>query len=75
MRHAECVIALFSCINMRVFAFSTSPLAYKMNSRIENYFAMDCVREDFARIFINMDGKSNEARKSCQNDDVVKKTH
>ena len=47
-----------------------------MNSHIENYFAMDCVREDFARLFISMDGKSNEARKSCQNDDVVKKkTH
>ena len=44
-----------------------------MNSHIENYFAMDCVREDFARIFINMDENLNEMRKSCQNDDEVKK--
>ena len=57
---------------MRVFAEHLL-LVYKMNSDIENCFAMDCVREDFARLFISMDGKSNESRKSCQNDDEVKK--
>ena len=50
-----------------------SLLVYEMNSDIENCFAMDCVREDFARIFINIDGESNEARKSCQNECEVKK--
>jgi len=44
-----------------------------MISRVENYFAMDCVREDFAMIFIKMDENLNEIRKSCQNDDEVKK--
>jgi len=44
-----------------------------MISRIENCFAMDCVREDFAMIFIKMDENLNEIRKSCQNDDEVKK--
>ena len=44
-----------------------------MNSNIENCFAMDCVREDFARIFIRMDGALNEARKTCQNEYEVKK--
>jgi hypothetical protein len=34
---------------------------------------MDCVREDFARLFISMDGKLNEARKSCQNEYEMKK--
>ena len=34
---------------------------------------MDCVREDFARLFISMDGKLNKARKSCQNEYEVKK--
>ena len=50
-----------------------SVLVYKMNSRVENYFVMDCVREDFSRLFIRMDSALNEARKSCQNDDEVKK--
>ena len=31
------------------------------------------MREDFARLFISMDGESNESRKSCQNDDEVEK--
>jgi hypothetical protein len=44
-----------------------------MISRIENCFAMDCVREDFAMIFIKMDENLNEIRKSCQNDDEMKK--
>ena len=44
-----------------------------MNSDVENCFAIDCVREDFARIFISMDVEMKEARKSCQNDDEVKK--
>ena len=74
MRHAECVIALFRCINMQVFAEQLLlKLVYKMNSDIENCFAMDCVREDFAMIFIKMDENLNEIRKSCQNDDEVKK--
>ena len=34
---------------------------------------MDCVREDFAMIFIKMEENLNEARKSCQNDDEMKK--
>jgi len=46
-----------------------------MNSHIEteNYFAIDCVREDFATMFISMDGELNELRKSCQNEYEVKK--
>jgi len=44
-----------------------------MNSNVENCFAIDCVREDFARLFISMDRKLNEARKSCQNECEVKK--
>jgi hypothetical protein len=44
-----------------------------MNSNIENCFAMDCVREDFSRLFIRMDRSLNEARKSCQNEYEVKK--
>ena len=44
-----------------------------MNSDIENCFAMDCVREDFAMIFISMDENLNEIRKSCQNEYEVKK--
>jgi len=44
-----------------------------MNSRIENCFAMDCVREDFSRLFIRMDRALNEARKTCQNECEVKK--
>ena len=50
-----------------------SVLVYKMNSRVENYFVMDCVREDFAMIFIKMDENLNEIRKSCQNEYEVKK--
>ena len=50
-----------------------SVLVYEMNSNVENCFAMDCVREDFAMIFIKMNENLNEIRKSCQNDDEMKK--